>query len=518
MFKALKALSFLTATAFTLLLAAQFFDVRRLLPAEYAHYDFASYNVWPSLVAMLAAGTIAAGAAFMFFCAAALVCGRVFCGAVCPLGFLMDLSLRLSRTWPLKLLFKRRRFKHKKSPSILRACALFAALGLTLAGLNGLVGLFEPYALWGKIMRLALAPAATAANNLAASFNDEYAGGFMQKVHIQNVPAAFTVLGFALLGALFIASALRGRLFCNTLCPVGALLGALSKFAAVKIALNPHTCISCGKCESVCKAECIDFKNFSVDSSKCVMCFECGAQCPNGSVVFKAGKRILKSDCAQNQVSAKEDIGRRAFAKSVLPLAALGVAGFKNLETRAPKIQSAPPGATGVKNFTDNCIACQLCAAQCPTNVLKPALAERGLAGFLQPYMDFDSSYCRYTCHECSKVCPTEAIRFISGREKHALKIGTAVFFEQDCIAALGKECTACAEICPVNAIAMTFKKNNAGILIPTVNVEMCVGCGACQYVCPSAPKALIIEGLMLHENAAVKIGKGEGKHKRSGK
>jgi ferredoxin len=123
----------------------------------------------------------------------------------------------------------------------------------------------------------------------------------------------------------------------------------------------------------------------------------------------------------------------------------------------------------------------------------------------MQPYMDFNEGFCLYECHNCSKACPTGAISFVSGKQKRQIKIGTAIFKEDLCIVKTdGTDCAACGEHCPVQAIEMIpFGDKKDSLYIPHIHPDVCIGCGACESICPVRPhRAIVVEGLAVHVQA----------------
>ena len=159
-----------------------------------------------------------------------------------------------------------------------------------------------------------------------------------------------------------------------------------------------------------------------------------------------------------------------------------------------------PPGAVSLGNMAQHCTACQLCVSQCPEGVLR---ASTEIDTFMQPYMDFDHGYCRPECTKCSEVCPSGAIRPITWEEKSAIQIGRAVWVPANCIVNTdGVECGNCARHCLVGAIKMVPSEpdNPESRKIPAVDESRCIGCGACETVCPARPfSAIYVEGLEVH-------------------
>jgi ferredoxin len=171
-----------------------------------------------------------------------------------------------------------------------------------------------------------------------------------------------------------------------------------------------------------------------------------------------------------------------------------------------------PPGSIKFKHFTSHCTACLLCVSNCPGGVLRPAATEYGKRGFMQPLLDFDQGMCEYDCTVCSDVCPNGALVPLSMDKKHTLQIGIAHFKRHNCIVRIDHtHCGACAEHCPTGAVHMVpwgrgrgrgRHSKHAGLTIPQVEPELCIGCGACEHVCPATPKAITVTGLRKHDIA----------------
>jgi len=163
----------------------------------------------------------------------------------------------------------------------------------------------------------------------------------------------------------------------------------------------------------------------------------------------------------------------------------------------------APPGSKNISRFNEICTGCSLCVAACPTGVLQPALTEYGLSGFMQPHMDYSTSFCNFDCTKCGEVCPTGAILPLPIEEKQVTQMGKAVFVKQNCVVYTDEtDCGACSEHCPTKAVDMVPYKN--GLMIPEVDQSICIGCGACEYPCPvDEPfKAIYVNGNAVHQEA----------------
>lgn len=174
------------------------------------------------------------------------------------------------------------------------------------------------------------------------------------------------------------------------------------------------------------------------------------------------------------------------------------------LPKKAPnrKTPITPFGSESVEKFYKHCTACQLCVTVCPNNVLRPSSR---LEHLMQPEMSFEKGYCRPECVKCSEVCPAGAILKITPEEKTEWKVGTAgVDYDLCVVNRDGVSCGNCAHHCPVGAIRMVRKNPNdeKSPRIPSVNEEKCIGCGACENLCPSRPiSAITVNGYSVHHN-----------------
>jgi ferredoxin len=494
--------------------ALAFADIGDWIPA-----GVAKAALWPqftpSLLALAhGAGWTAAGAIAVILIT--LLFGRVYCAMLCPLGVLMDLT-----AWLARRTGKKRRLSYRPGHIWPRAAAVAVCAAGLLAGSAVPLGLLDPYSIFGKITAATLRPALGWGNHLISST------GVFNPVDVS--PVAWGTFGVAagLLALVVTAAVTRGRLWCNSVCPVGALLGLLSKHARYRLRIADPACVGCSMCERVCPAQCIDFRKHRIDHSRCVMCLDCVTSCKRSGISFHGRELSPKASFDGVERTPREtptpshagppgerslpDVSRRTFLTGTLAVPAAVIAPDKVSAaqlTQRNKRAVLPPGARSLAHFQSRCTACHLCVANCPDQVLRPAITEHGLAGFMQPYQDFTVAFCSYNCSNCSQICPTSAIQPLTVEERRAVRTGKAVFFEDRCVVKTkGTSCGACNEHCPTQAVRMVPWKNN--LTIPQIDPDLCVGCGGCEFICPVRPdKAIIVDGLLVHERAKlVKLG-----------
>lgn len=437
-----------------------------------------------------------------------LLFGRVYCSFLCPLGFLQDLFSRLN---------KKRRYRFLKSQNWLRWAILAATVISFLFGSILLVNILDPYSNFGRIITYLFKPVVIFLNNGISSLLLDMNIYWLypdQLIFIGFIKALFPLSVTVLL---LLMSVKYGRLFCNTICPVGTLLGEVSRFSVFKVKLNESTCVECGKCAKVCKASCIDVETKTVDVTRCVACFNCLETCKFDAISYKSTKdKIVTTPPLDIAIDKTQAMDKRAFLGAVVGIGLASTAVGQGHHRRQqgngrhgrkvinpPLKVTAPPGVISIDRFKDLCTACSLCISACPNSVLQPAISEYGWDGLLQPYMDFKTGYCNTDCRGCGNVCPTGAILPLSIEEKQVTQMGIARFEIHNCVVHNdGTDCGACNEHCPTKAVKMVPFRD--GLLIPEVVDDLCVGCGACEHACPvDYPyKAIYIEGLEVQGKA----------------
>lgn len=378
----------------------QIFDVQLTALLQRALVDFSLFT-----------GILLAGLLIVTF-----LFGRIYCSTLCPLGLYQEF---------LMLLFRRKVSVQKNKPyKYFLAAITFGAL---VGGTAYLVRLIDPYTLFGSA-----------------------------------VSGAW--LGVSVLVALAVLVWFKGRLFCANICPVGVLLGLISKHAVNRIYIENDKCVSCGLCAAKCPTGSIDFRNKAVDNETCIKCFKCMGGCRRSGIHY--GRK------AEAPVPFNPSRRRLLIGGAVVAAFALAVKGGIELgKAVAAKIKKVivPAGAGSAEEFANRCLNCNLCVQNCPMKILKKANGD-----YPAVHIDYEDSFCDYNCNKCSQICPSGAIKRLTLAEKQKTQIGLAVINKQTCV-----KCGLCVMKCPRKAIT---KEDGQ---IPLVDANECIGCGACANGCP---------------------------------
>ena len=462
----------------------------------------ASIQFWPALLAMHV-GVVA------MLVVLTLVFGRIYCSVICPLGVMQDVISRLNG------MRKKNRFTYSKEKRWLRYTVLAVFVASAVAGVNAVVSLLAPYSSYGRIAGSLMKPVYEAGNNVLAAVAEHFNSYAFYSVDVWMKSLPTLVVASLTLVVIAVLAWRGGRTYCNTICPVGTILSFLARFSWLKVRIDGSKCVNCGLCTKNCKASAIDFKNHRIDYSRCVVCGDCIDKCRKGAISLssrRADKQTSRRADKQTSKQADEltsgqadkltsgqvnkqtgkqannanllvnssagdlsavnslsvDTGRRSF---LLGLAVASTAaalaqeekkvdgGLAAIEDKvAPERLTpiTPPGSLSAQHFAQHCTACQLCVSNCPNGVLRPST---DLSTFMQPTMSYERGYCRPECTRCGDVCPTGAITMV-----------------------------------PVDP------KDERSLKIPAVNEARCIGCGACENLCPARPfSAIYVEGHEVH-------------------
>ena len=435
------------------------------------------------------------------FIVVALLFGRIYCSVVCPLGIMQDIFSWLGGK------AKKNRFSYTKEHKWLRYGVLAVFIVCLIIGFAPITTLLAPYSAYGRIVNSLFKPLYDLLNNWLASIDATHSRYNFSEVQVWMRSVTTFVVALLTLLILAVLAWKHGRSYCNSICPVGTILSFFSRFSLFRVRFDKDKCKSCGQCEKNCKARAIDFKAGTVDYSRCVVCGDCLAKCKFDALHYTAKKAVSKDEA----VAVEPDQGRRSFlVGTAMATAAAATAqtqmkvdgGLAVIEDKvAPKRETSitPPGSISAKHMQRHCTACQLCVSSCPNNVLRPSTE---LTKFMQPTLSFERGYCRPECTRCSEVCPTGAIKPITREEKTAIHVGHAIWVKDNCVPLTdGVSCGNCARHCPTGAIQMVeYNHNGQTVMVPAIDENKCIGCGACEHLCPARPfSAIYVEGNVMH-------------------
>ena len=418
--------------------------------------------------------------------------GRAFCGWVCPFG-----TLHHAVSFAGKPAVAERGVKSAGSRWKILTLLFFA--GAALSGLQA-AGLLDPISFLIRSLSLSILPAVNAvlrafldwgfalpSRPVSDLFDGAYT--FLRAHFLSFYPSRYhqAFLFFLLFTGILALNRYRTRFFCRFVCPLGGLLGLLSRAGLLRLSMNDR-CTSCMKCRDACAGGANPHTRENWSPSECVTCFNCSAACPEGALSWKFAVARGTKD--------RVDAGRRA----VLAAASLGAASAWVLKTTpaaafpAPELVR-PPGSQREKEFLSRCVRCGECMKVCITGGLQPTLLEAGIEGIWSPVLVSRIGYCEYNCTLCGQVCPTSAIRKLTLEEKHKTVIGLAFVDPGRCIPfAQGTPCIVCEEHCPTPKKAIVFRdqpgKGGVPVKVPVVDTELCIGCGICETKCPVADLA----------------------------
>ncbi len=453
----------------------------------------------PSAIRLFHAFTfISLGAVFIILLS--WLFGRVYCSFLCPLGLLMDLANGLRTR-----IQRKKRFRFMRPQPAVQYVLLAVVLIPLLFGNLFFINLLDPYSLAGKLFTNLARPVWYGAINLVSWVLKLVNNFSVYPVEIKFLAMPSFLFSLAIFIAVVLLAFFRGRWYCNAICPVGTVLGLLSKVSLFRIRINENECTSCGLCVRSCKAGCIDMKAKQVDFSRCVACFNCFRACEYDGFSYAV---------ARKPATVKPDVSRREFLRQTATgmTAVAGVLATGSLPARdtsttgeAPKPGPVtPPGSLSIWNFTSACTACQLCISACPTKVLQPAFLEYGLNGLFMPKMAYAVNYCNFDCIACTLVCPTDAINPLTVDQKHIVQIGVSKLIKNICVVVEKKTaCGACSEHCPTKAVEMVPYLGT--LKIPAIDEKLCVGCGACEHACPTRPIRAIYDKPNKYHRTAMK-------------
>lgn len=451
-----------------------------------------------------------------------LVFGRVFCGWICPFGTLHHF---FGWIFPSRYGKGTKRVESNKTYARQRVkyYLLYAFLAAGVAG-SALGGLFDPICIAVRAIGLAVIPAtqymASVASSLvagtglrAATHASDAAQDFLSGTVWQQKQFYFHqtwFIGLLLVAVLFM-NRFVPRFWCRVLCPLGAFLGVFARFALFGMEKDHAKCTDCNLCLVHCQGADSPQGGVKWRQDECHMCMNCESACPEDVIKF----RFLPN---RKSAITKPDTGRRtaiataAAGAALIPAARIADVIDANYD---PKV-IRPPGSVAEKEFLERCIRCAECMKVCPNNALHPAFFEAGIEGIWTPILIPRIGYCEHSCVLCGQVCPTGAIQKITEDQKlgigqKPISIGTAFYDQGRCLPwAMATPCIVCEEFCPTSPKAIWVEEAEVPKRLPvyqegkapameTVKVQrphvdpsLCIGCGACEKVCPVQDKPAV--------------------------
>ncbi len=414
-----------------------------------------------------------------------ILCGRAFCGWVCPLGTCIDAADRVARRKADRRTTRERSWPRLKY-YILAGIIVTAAMGAQVAWL------LDPQALLVRSLTLGAAPPAqwTLRSIEGVPALGQAAGAARGLFPEQQAAFRQGLIAALMLAAILAGGILSRRFWCRSLCPLGALLGLIGRIPLFRRSITPK-CNECRLCEIDCKMDAISGNGAATVTEECIYCYSCVAVCPREGNVLSTAKP---------ERSAPLNLSRRHLLTGIGVGAVWSFAARTAISEKATRDGTSrlaglrlirPPGSVGEDEFTELCVRCGECMKVCPTNGLQPALAEAGLAGIWTPVLAPRAGECTQKCTLCGDVCPTHAIQPFTVAEKDYLYIGRAAIDRSTCVVwESGKQCLVCDEVCSYDAI---YWRKEGGTKMPHVDPARCVGCGICENNCPvGGPNAAI--------------------------
>jgi polyferredoxin len=433
--------------------------------------------------------------------------GRFFCGWICPLGSIHHFfsSLKSERKRGKQLLESNCYKRWQTTKYYVLAAALIAALLGT-----GVVGWLDPFSFLVRSIGLSILPAANYALQAALAALEHNRFGFVQTIGgVLHFILGSELLSFKQpyfrqgiwLGLLFLfILALNFRVtrfWCRALCPLGALLGIVSRRSVLGLVKNPEHCNGCNRCLLRCQGGDDPMGGAPWRQPECHFCLNCVDECPEHGLQFKL---FPAQKAAGTNLQRRKVLTGLAAGAALVPLmrSTPGFAAERNERLLRP------PGSVDEEFFLSRCVRCGECMKVCPNNALQPALTEAGIEGLWTPVLVPRLGYCETSCVLCSQVCPTGAIWEITAKEKgwsvdissaaKPVRLGTAFYDRGRCLPwAMATDCIVCEEWCPTSPKAVYLRPaeviDAAGdvkqVKQPYLDPSKCVGCGACEHACP---------------------------------
>lgn len=415
----------------------------------------------------------------LFFIVFTLIFGRAFCGWICPLGTMIDLSAKI---------FKPREHTFSMETHLKLQYLKYIVLAIMVVGgfaSAQWVYLLDPLVLLFRAFAAGVWPLATVAHDLFSNGDVDRGTVWMAYHGVAFAPVALLL---AVLGG----TAITPRFYCRYVCPLGAFYGLLSRAPLLRRRVSG--CDACTgvetekQCVTGCRMGAVNTNPHKTQNHECIRCFSGRSFCHKEAIHFD----WVKSNGSPEAQDVPVDMSRRAFVVAggtglaLAPLAAASAyhRGHENNVIRPPRVLDE-------ETFTDQCIRCAMCVQACPSQTLQLVHFEAGIAGFWTPAITPTVGGCLPECDACSVACPTDAIPVFQKDEKSkwATKMGTAVLEKGRCVCYTdGVACGKCLDVCPTKAFAIEPLDSNESKDNPrrpvSVDYVRCVGCGLCELEC----------------------------------
>jgi ferredoxin len=419
--------------------------------------------------------------------------GRSFCGWACPMGTCLD-------GWDRIIPHGKRRGDHRWKFLLLFAILILALFSIQavwildplIIFMRTLAVVVFPLIVWGLDSAFGAAFGWWLTEGPALAVTDLLQGWLLPATRLQSALLFTTILFFA---GIFILERFGRRYWCRVLCPLGALLGLISRFSPFGRRVSAE-CTSCTVCAEDCRMEAIENDNSRTRRGECILCLECSGICPVNATTY----RWHQQQGGQEAL----DLSRRSTLGTIgaaLVIGGVWRTGLQAKTTRGYLIR--PPGSVIEDRFLDLCLRCGECVKACSSTgrCLQPADISHGWERIWTPGARMREGYCQYTCTLCGKVCPSGAIQPLSEEAKKQTVIGLAYIDRSRCIPwERGEDCIVCEEHCPVPRKAVIFRLGSVelpqgaktGVKLPYVDRNLCIGCGICETKCPISGEAAI--------------------------
>ncbi|HMR74854.1 MAG TPA: 4Fe-4S binding protein [Polyangiaceae bacterium] len=514
-------LYFLAQTAFRGTFAAEAGQPVRLpLPVE----AFLLADPFVAAMTLLSTHTVYRGLAWSVgVIALTVLFGRVFCGWICPFGTLHHF---FGWIFPSRYLKGNSRVDANKTHwwQAGKYYLMYGFLGAALVG-SSIGGLMDPICVAVRAIGLGVMPALqyvglrtgtlVADSNVRAlqTASDGTQDFLSQTVWTANQAYFHQTwfIVFFLIAILFLNRFIP-RFWCRALCPLGAFLGVIARFSLFGMEKDHSKCTDCNLCLVHCQGADSPQGGVKHRQDECHMCLNCEAACPEDVIKF----RFLPN---RKSEVVKPDLTRRtalaSTAAGALAIPAMRIGNWPDRHYSEKMIR--PPGSVEEREFLERCIRCAECMKVCPNNALHPAFFEGGIEGLWTPILIPRIGYCEFSCVLCGQVCPTGAIQKIDEKQKMGIdqkpiSIGTAMYDQGRCLPwAMATPCIVCEEFCPTSPkaiwadewlVAKRDDKYEADgehakmlkikVQRPQVDPSLCIGCGACEKVCPIVDKPAV--------------------------